>query len=139
MPRPGSASLRLESAGGLTNPMVFCIGHLPEFCEPVAKGAERFGISDEGVPRRLPKRDATANEQIDITLPAVVNGQIIAGDRDRWRFTARKGQRIVVAVQARRLIPYLADAVPGWFQAAGDGVRRPRRGDRLRRPLPLRP
>ena len=29
----------------------------------------------------------------------------------------RKGQRLVVAAKARQLIPYLADAVPGWFQA----------------------
>ena len=36
---------------------------------------------------------------------------------DRYRFQARKGQQLVVAVSARELIPYLADAVPGWFQA----------------------
>ena len=40
------------------------------------------------------------------------------GGVDRYRFQARKGQRLVVAVSARELIPYLADAVPGWFQAA---------------------
>ncbi len=40
------------------------------------------------------------------------------GERDRFRFNARKGQRLVVAVSARELIPYIADAVPGWFQAA---------------------
>ena len=37
---------------------------------------------------------------------------------DRYRFQARKGQRLVVVVNARELMPYLADAVPGWFQAA---------------------
>ena len=52
-----------------------------------------------------------------VTLPAVVNGQILPGDVDRYRFTAQKGQRLVVAASARELIPYLADAVPGWFQA----------------------
>ena len=31
--------------------------------------------------------------------------------------TARKGQQLVIAAAARELIPYLADAVPGWFQA----------------------
>ena len=40
------------------------------------------------------------------------------GDVDRYRFPARKGQQLVVAASARELIPYLADAVPGWFQAA---------------------
>ena len=53
-----------------------------------------------------------------VTLPAVVNGQIMPGGVDRYRFQARRGQHLVVAVTARELRPYLADAVPGWFQAA---------------------
>ena len=56
--------------------------------------------------------------EMNITLPVTVNGQIMPGGVDRYRFTAHKGQRLVVVVSARRLIPYLADAVPGWFQAA---------------------
>ena len=36
---------------------------------------------------------------------------------DRYRFAARAGQRLVAQVRARELIPYIADAVPGWFQA----------------------
>lgn len=39
------------------------------------------------------------------------------GDVDRFRFRARKGQQLVIETHARSLIPYLADAVPGWFQA----------------------
>ena len=50
-------------------------------------------------------------------MPLVLNGQIMPGDVDRFRFSAKRGDRIVVAVMARELIPYLADAVPGWFQA----------------------
>lgn len=114
---PGERTLRLESPTGLTNPMVFCVGRLPERSKKVATGEERFGLSDDGPGRRRPKRSTVPEEPIDITLPMVVNGQITAGGRDRYRFTARKGQRIVVAVRARQLIPYLADAVPGWFQA----------------------
>jgi hypothetical protein len=53
-----------------------------------------------------------------ITLPAAVNGQIMPGAADRFRFKARQGQRLVVAASARELIPYLPDAVPGWFQAS---------------------
>ena len=55
---------------------------------------------------------------MSISLPAVVNGQILPGGVDRYRFQARKGLQLVVAASARELIPYLADAVPGWFQAA---------------------
>jgi hypothetical protein len=49
-------------------------------------------------------------------LPCVVNGQILPGERDCFRFTATKGQTIVCQTKARLLVPYLADAVPGWFQ-----------------------
>ncbi len=39
------------------------------------------------------------------------------GDVDRFCFHAEQGRQLVMEVQARSLIPYLADAVPGWFQA----------------------
>lgn len=39
------------------------------------------------------------------------------GDTDRFTLNARQGQNLLVQVQARKLVPYLADAVPGWFQA----------------------
>ena len=51
------------------------------------------------------------------TLSAVI-GQIMPGAIDRYRFTATKGQRLVAIANARELIPYISDAVPGWFQAA---------------------
>ena len=60
--------------------------------------------------RNLPREQA-------LTLPVQLNGQIMPGDVDRFRFRAIKGQQLVIEVQARSLIPYLADAVPGWFQA----------------------
>jgi hypothetical protein len=55
--------------------------------------------------------------ETSVTLPATLNGQIPPGGVDRYRFRARAGQPLVVAASARELIPYLADAVPGWFQA----------------------
>ena len=33
------------------------------------------------------------------------------------RLRARRGQKLTLTTQARSLVPYLADAVPGWFQA----------------------
>jgi len=35
---------------------------------------------------------------------------------NRYRFDARQGQRLVISTLGRQLIPYIADAVPGWFQ-----------------------
>jgi hypothetical protein len=123
---PGVRELRLETPRGVSNPLAFCVGRLPEFR---AKEAEpTFEPRDflQGLIRQPPRTETP------ITLPAVVNGQILLrepdmlglsperstfGAADRYRFEARKGQQLVIAVSARELIPYLADAVPGWFQA----------------------
>jgi len=111
---PGPRELRLETQAGLSNPLVFCVGQLPEFGQPAAVTtiAANFRPGQAADPRgRRPKTD------LAITLPATLNGQILPGEAHRYRFAARKGQRLVFAVSARALIPFLADAVPGWFQA----------------------
>ena len=113
---PGMRHLRLATPLGLTEPLVFAVGQLPEFSEKELKATR-------------------ADTELTIALPATVNGRMIPGDSDRvqaplrqgqqyapgdvdrYRFTARKGQDLVIAASARELMPYLADAVPGWFQA----------------------
>ncbi len=99
---PGERELRIRTAAGLTNPIRFQVGVLPEIHEQEP--------NDPQIAFPLP-------ETAPITPPAVLNGQIMPGDVDRFRFRGKKGQQLVVRVAARRLIPYLADAVPGWFQA----------------------
>ncbi len=111
---PGERELRLKTPGGLSNPMIFCVGQLPEFSEKVTT------ITSEpaaGPVFGQTPRASRPRTEMSITLPAVVNGQILPGEIDHFHFAARKGQRLVAAVSARALIPYLADAVPGWFQA----------------------
>jgi len=95
---PGARELRLGTPA-LTNPLAFVVGQLPEAME-----------KESGRPDAPPA-------PTDLTLPTVVNGQVLPGDVDRYRFAATKGDRLVFTVAARDLIPYLADAVPGWFQA----------------------
>ena len=112
----GNRELRLLTAAGLSNPRTFRVGQLPEF----SKEAEisLSGPKNASRPRAQSRPGAaSANPERRISLPAVLNGQIMPGGADRYRFDARKGQRLVVAASARDLIPYLADAVPGWFQA----------------------
>ncbi len=112
----GQREIRLGTPAGLSNPLVFCVDQLPEFSQPAAKAAnpeadrfrERYG---------KPTTNAPAKSEPRITLPTVINGQIMPGQVDRFRFHARKGQQLVAIGRARELIPYLADAVPGWFQA----------------------
>jgi hypothetical protein len=113
---PGPRQVRLDTALGLSNALTFVVGAVPEFMEKEEKTGK-------------------ADSELTITLPAVVNGRLIPGDvdrlqfplrqpgqyapgdTDRYRFAARKGQDLVCIVSARDLMPYLADAVPGWFQA----------------------
>ncbi len=99
---PGDRELRLIGRGGMTNPMVFQVGQLPEVRE--------IEFNDPQSLRMLPRPEPYA-------LPVVINGQILPGDVDRLRFRAEKGRQLVIEVQARHLVPFLADAVPGWFQA----------------------
>ena len=113
---PGDRELRVDTGTGLSNPLHFCIGQLPEFSRPLL--ADRV----EATPPRpaASPRSATpvASVEMGVILPAVLNGQIGSGGVDRFRFAAHRGERLLVAARARALIPYLADAVPGWFQAA---------------------
>ncbi len=111
----GVREVRVGNPSTLSNPLVFHVGALPEFSEPPSKTIteQRSAVARTAVLRA----PVEAEPEMQITLPAVINGQILPGDVDRYRFAARKGQRLVFAASARQLIPYLADAVPGWFQA----------------------
>ena len=110
---PGNHELRIASYGALSNPLVFQVGVLPEFTKPEELPDENIRITR----RTRETRAATNTAARAITLPTTVNGQIMPGGVDRYRFKARQGQHLVIKVYARELIPYIADAVPGWFQA----------------------
>jgi hypothetical protein len=110
---PGRRELRVSTRFGLSNPLVFYVGQLPEFSATASKTIteQKSAVAKTAVLKSHKKEGA-----MEIALPAVVNGQILPGAVDRYRFAARKGQRLVISVGARELIPYIADAVPGWFQ-----------------------
>ena len=94
----GDRELRLITPSGMSNPVWFYLAPWRE-C------------------RETEPNNKAPDTAIGGELPATVNGQIMPGDVDRFSFRARKGARLVLAASARELIPYLADAVPGWFQA----------------------
>jgi hypothetical protein len=113
---PGDREVRLETATGLSNPIRFCVGTLPECVRPLL--AERVEAAPPGPAANPREVTPVASTEMGVLLPAVLNGQIGPGGVDRFRFAAHRGQRLLVAASARALMPYLADAVPGWFQAA---------------------
>ena len=94
---PGRRELRLATPKSVSEPLAFYVSPFPEYME----SEPNDGTNPVVIPH----------------LPAVLNGQIFPGDTDRYRFPATQGQTVLFAVQARALMPYLADAVPGWFKA----------------------
>ncbi len=93
---PGERELRVSNAGGVSNRFRFHVGTLPEVLE------------------KEPNSEP-AQAQVLAGLPVVVNGQILEADRDYFRFHAKATETLVIAAQARGLLPFIADAVPGWF------------------------
>jgi len=112
---PGQREIRLATTSGLSNPLVFCVGQLPEFSEEASRNISEQ--KSQIAKTAYGPKSTKAKADIKIALPATVNGQILPGEVDHFRFTAKKGQKLVIAVSARQLIPYISDAVPGWFQA----------------------
>ncbi|MGO9097300.1 MAG: hypothetical protein ACLQGV_19030 [Bryobacteraceae bacterium] len=113
----GPRELRLGTPAGLTNPLVFQVGQLAEFSKSPANVQTTLppAIAAKKAPPAVAAKAPEPPQSV--TLPAVLNGQIAPGAVDRYRFRAVKGQRIVAAASVRELIPYISDAVPGWFQA----------------------
>jgi len=97
----GPREIRLLRPNRVSNPIHFCVGELPEL---VCRSSE--------------DKTLVQTETNTCTLPVVVNGQILPGGDDRFSFHATRGTHLVISAQGRDLIPYLADAVPGWFQPA---------------------
>ena len=126
----GPRELRIANPQGLSNPIIFCVGELPEVQEEEKLDVIRPN-PNQPVNQTRVSQPAT---NMRITLPVVINGRIkprigtvqqqgrqvqpfTPGESDRYRFDARAGQNLVITAAARDLMPYLADAVPGWFQA----------------------
>lgn len=95
----GVRMLSVASDEGSSNNYFFHVGNLPEAME---------------------KEDNSSikNAQTIEKLPATINGQCYEGDRDFFKVKLKQGSHIVFDAKARRIRPYLADAVPGWFQAS---------------------
>jgi hypothetical protein len=96
---PGERELRLQTSHGLSNPLVFCVGRLPECLEEEPNDALQ-----------------TARR---VTLPVIINGRMDRpGDWDIFRFEGHAEERIIVEVLARRLESPL-DSVLELTDAAG--------------------
>lgn len=78
----GFYELRLASRYGLSNPRTFCVGTLPEVVEDIRQVAP-----DEG--------NHSAEQAIPVKFNSVINGRVDGKSPDWFRFTAKKGQRLL--------------------------------------------
>ncbi|MCM8819002.1 MAG: PPC domain-containing protein [Candidatus Omnitrophica bacterium] len=97
--KPGIYELRVLTPQGLTNPLKFYVSEVPEVKEK----------------EKIPLFENIDKEVFEV--PIIINGQIMPGDIDKFYFKAQKGQNLIIELKGREIIPFMADAVPGWFQA----------------------
>ncbi|MBN2473862.1 MAG: hypothetical protein JXB62_04605 [Pirellulales bacterium] len=112
--KPGRREIRVITKRGISNALPFHVGQVPEVARKPMKTAQKQVLGKEHLAQR---KRPPEEEELRITVPCTMNGQIAAGEVNRYRFSASKGQRLVITAKARQLVPYVADGVPGWFQA----------------------
>ncbi len=92
----GLYDLRLQGPKGVSNMLPFEVASYPNFVEGATSTLRK--------PNRVK------------SLPAVLCGYVSPGGIDYFKFSGKRGETIVASVKGRALVPYIADAVPGWFQ-----------------------
>jgi ribosomal protein L40E len=112
--KPGRREIRVFTKRGVSNALPFYVGQVPEVARRPMKTARKPVLGKEHLAQR---KRPPEEEEMRIEVPCTMNGQVAAGEVNRYRFPASKGQRLVITAKARQLIPYVADGVPGWFQA----------------------
>jgi hypothetical protein len=110
---PGEREIRLVTLRGVSNPLGFHVGQVPETSrKPMQTATQQvLGKESQALRKRLP-----GDDEERITVPCTVNGQIASGEVNRYHFEAHRGQHLVITTLGRQLVPFIADAVPGWFQ-----------------------
>ena len=112
--KPGRREIRVITKRGISTALPFYVGQVPEVTRKPMKTAQKQVLGKEHLAQR---KRPPEEELVRVTVPCTMNGQLAAGEVNRYRFPAVKGQRLLISTKARELIPYVADGVPGWFQA----------------------
>jgi len=110
----GNRQLILRGPKFQTQPILFQIGDIPEIEELEPNDTPEIPVRWNNQKKKsLP----IAWVQLPpAKLPVLFNGRIRPGDTDLFQFEAQKGQKLLIHSVGRFLNPFLADAVPGWFQ-----------------------
>ena len=101
--KPGRRDIILYDENDVTVPHSFFVSAAPRVREPRYRPdfiLKKFPV-DDNVPK--------------LEVPCVIDGQVFPGETDAFTLKLQKGQRILFTVTARELLPFLGDAVPGFF------------------------
>ncbi|MBO5254451.1 MAG: pre-peptidase C-terminal domain-containing protein [Opitutales bacterium] len=117
----GMRQILVRTKSGLSKPKNFIISDMSEVTKPSLR---KTAIERSKSPlykwgayyMARTKYVGQPFSEIEITPPVIANGQITEGSVDVYKFKANKGETFHLAVDAQKLIPYISDAVPGWFQ-----------------------
>ena len=119
----GFRELRLVGREGASNPLKFEISDLPEMKDTIYRigsnnSSKMNGKRDKKNRRRSQTKggNSHSNDYTLLEIGSIANGQILPGEVDKYRFKAKKNSGYAFELEGRALIPYLSDAVPGWFQ-----------------------
>lgn len=89
--RPGVYPIRIETAAGISNILLFTLGTFPEVTEEESQPYAPPN-SNDSIEKAEPVRDS----------PVVVNGMLRGPERDVFRVSGKAGERRVFEVEARR-------------------------------------
>lgn len=119
----GERNILVRSRKGLSNPARFFVSGTDEFVKPSLRDTARERIKlpknwgREGIRTwKDPIAYPEGGNEFFVELPIIANGQIVEAKTDAYSFYAKAGETVVIDVAGRRLLPYISDAVPGWFQ-----------------------
>ena len=107
---PGVYEARVVGRFGISNPRAFVVSDLPEAVAPTTNNSSASAAA--------------------ISLPTIINGHAAENSAGFYKFTARKGQRILIECQAREIDSRM-DAALILYDAAGRELQRNRSGGLL--------
>ena len=108
--KPGCRMIQLYDGKDISAPHPFYVTSEPHVREP------EFAIP--------PLKDRHAGLSVVLhyptnivakSIPVTIDGQIWPSENDVFKVQLPKGKRVTFVLNGRELLPYLGDAVPGWF------------------------
>lgn len=100
---PGLRQLILYNNNAASAPQPFFVTKEPHVLEPLYEAPPRKG------------KHPPVREPVVARAPVVLDGQILPGETDVFRLALNGGDRLTCLLTGRELVPYLGDAVPGFF------------------------